>query len=39
MEHQTKRTSQKKNLKWMKAIMGRKLGTLNVVGKGMFWAD
>ena len=39
MEYEIKQMSQQKNIKWLKAILGRKLGPLNVVDSGIFWAD
>ena len=39
MEYKTKQMSQRKNIKWLKAILGSKLGPINVVNSGMFWAN
>ena len=36
MEYETKQMSQQKNIKWLKAILGRKLGPLNVIDSGIF---
>ena len=36
MDHQAKYSYKKKNIKRLKYILGRKLGTVNVLGSGMF---